>query len=125
MGNPHNLDVGLPQLLAAGGASQQAISNLTPAAAQATKGTLLDLWLRNDPEAHGQLGGHGHLPDSSALTQQDINSILIAFENAYASSAGVGAATAPSGFFCGWSCCCTTPCCCCAAAVAEPAHAVA
>jgi len=86
----------------------------------------LHLWLRNDPEAHGHFGHSADdLPDSSALTQQDINSILVAFENAYASSAGVGAATAPSGFFCGWSCCCCTPCCCCAAAVAEPSHTVA
>jgi hypothetical protein len=121
----HHINTPLPELLQAGGASQQAIDQLTPSARQATKGTLMHLWLRNDNEAHGHFGrAADNLSDSSRLNQQDINTILMAFENAYSSSAGIGRAMAPNGFFCNWSCCCTTPCCCCAAATAEPARAV-
>ena len=70
MPNAHPLNTPLPQLLQAGGASQQAINYLTPTARQATRGTLLHLWLRGEAQAHGQFGQEAdNMPDSSHLTQ--------------------------------------------------------
>jgi hypothetical protein len=127
MPNPHSLDTSIQDLLKAGGASEAAVQHLTPKASQLNKEQLLDLWLRQDRHSQGKLGqAAGQLKKAPDLSTEDVNSILVAFENAYNSSAGVGAAVgAPQGFFCNWSCCCCTPCCCCAVAVAEPAKAVA
>jgi hypothetical protein len=120
MPNPHALETSIVDLLKAGGASQQAIQQLTPGASKLTKGNLLDLWLSQDQHSKKHLNTAPGAPISSAgqLTTQDINSILGAFENAY-NSGPVGLAR-PQGFICGWTCCCCTPCCCCAVAVVEP-----
>jgi hypothetical protein len=119
MPNPHALETSIVDLLKDGGASQQAIQQLTPAASRLTKGHLLELWLRQDEHSKGRLNiAQGALPSAGQLTTQDINSILAAFENAY-NSGPVGLAR-PQGFLCSWSCCCCTPCCCCAVAVVKP-----
>jgi hypothetical protein len=119
MPNPHTVETSIVDLLKAGGASQMAIQQLTPAASKLTKSHLLELWLRQDQHSKKSLNipATAQLTSAGQLTTKDINSILIAFENAYASSAGLAAA---QGFFCNWSCCCCTPCCCCAVAVVKP-----
>jgi len=119
MPNPQPLELSIVELLKAGGASQRAIQQLTPAASKLTRGHLIELWMRNDEHTKKALGiaDTRQLAKAPQLTTADINSIMVAFENAYASSAGLAAA---QGFFCSWSCCCCTPCCCCAVAVVKP-----
>jgi hypothetical protein len=119
MPNPHPVETSIVDLLKDGGASQQAIQQLTPAASKLTKRHLLHLWLRQDEHSKKDMNipPTASLAGEQQLTTKDITSILVAFENAYASSAGLAQA---QGFFCNWSCCCCTPCCCCAAAVIKP-----
>jgi len=119
MPNPHPLETSIVELLKAGGASQRAIEQLTPAAGKLTRGHLIELWMRNDEHAKKGLGiaDTRNLPKAPQLTTGDITSILTAFENMYASSAGLARV---QGFFCGISCCTCTPCCCCAVAVVKP-----
>ena len=123
MANPHAPSTSIVDLLKAGGASQAAINQLTPAAKALTKGHLVALWLSQEhPDTQrtlGAPGGTGNLPKAPGLTTADLMSITRAYENAF-NSQGTGLG-APQGFLCGWSCCCCTPCCsCCAVAVLEP-----
>jgi len=118
IGRPHAGNTSIVDLLKSGGASQAAIAQLTTAASQLTKHHLVALWLSNDPDSQRKLHGTGDLPSAPQLATTDINSILLAFANAYNSQPAPG-----SGFFCSWSCCCCTPCCCCAVAVTKPTQA--
>jgi hypothetical protein len=114
------MSTSIADLLKAGGASDAAIKQLTPAAKQLTKAHLMHLWLSGEHEdVKKGLGSVGANLPKAQLNTADLLSIAKAYENAF-NSHGTALAS-PQGFLCGWSCCCCTPCCsCCAVAVLDP-----